>query len=399
LVAIARYNVLRLPRNLIGFAVSKAAASGDSNDSREDGPVVARGLQACKRSGMPRTHAACFQRVADDTRCVIACRSVGPLCTTLIKEGYATKGFHVKAKSCNWGPMAGFVLSDPRFSKRGATRTAVESQRRDIHHAIYKEGADEIQVCMSDRRRKELERRNCIERTGGTINEMGYTAEPPSGGRMRFMLRRTLVPGGDGEQLWTVFYAPRQLALSGSFATTGPTRAAAPVPVMAMIDPHCAQSVRDTYRAAITGDYDLWAVFPRASQFKEKGVDRRPVPGSQRFVLPIRDFIRHEDRHMGNITPRVTQIKNRLNAAIRAAGYTGGDIVHHSDEAGRPLVDAVELNFIAFVPRHRGAYFIESRADLDDFFSLVIADYYITLNPGWQGQLGFGATRAGNWEV
>ncbi len=51
-------------------------------------------------------------------------------------ESYASKGFHVKSKSCNWGPMAGFVLSDPRFTKTGSEREAMEGQRKEVQKAI-----------------------------------------------------------------------------------------------------------------------------------------------------------------------------------------------------------------------------------------------------------------------
>jgi len=115
--------------------------------------------------------------------------------------------------------------------------------------------------------------------------------------------------------------------------------------------------------------------------------------------VPIRTFAQHEDRHMGNITGRVAGIKDQLNAAILAAGYTGGEMVHHSDEAGRPLVAEVELQFIAFIPGQVQARFIENMGDLREFFREVISGYHITFNPGWQRQLGFSATPGGNWEV
>ena len=74
-------------------------------------------------------------------------------------------------------------------------------------------------------------------------------------------------------------------------------------------------------------------------------------------------------------------------------------MVHHSDEAGRPLVAEVELEFIAFIPRESQARFVENLSDLKLFMGEVIRNYHITFNPGWQKQLGFTATPAGNWEV
>lgn len=358
--------------------------------------------RACELSGTPRAHARAFQQVADATDCVISSRSVGKYATGLLLEGYASKGFHVKAKSCNWGPMAGFVLSDPRFTKRAGSKEAREAQRGDIVKA-QKEGAGEIQVFLTDERRKEVEAAGWMTRSGGNINEMQYRASAPGEkDAMNFVLRRMLdgVPGAAGKQMWAVFYGSGEAAMPGRLgAPSKPGAGAGLLPVTALVDPLCAVSVKSTYRAAMTGDYDLWAVFPRAGKFSGAGQDKRPVPGSERFVVGFGEFARHEDPHMGNITPRVVDVKNRLNVAIAAAGYSGGNAVHHSDEAGRPKVTEVELDFIAFVPRDPQAYFIASLGDLKQFFGRVIRDYHITLNPGWQRQLGFSATPAGNWEA
>jgi hypothetical protein len=363
--------------------------------------MIANTFVACDKSGMPRPHADCFQQVASATRCVIACRSVGRYATGLILENYASKGFHVKAKSCNWGPIAGFVLSDPRFTKRGASREARESQRKDVHAAIFREHAGEIQVYLTENRRKELERMGCMVRAGGTINEMVYSGRSRDGKTMRFVLRREMEgPGAHGLQLWAVFYYASEVALPASPVARNRAAAGELLPVMALVNPQSPATVRNTYRAAMTGDYDLWAVFPPASEFQPRGLDQRPVPGSNRFVVPIRTFAHHEHPDMGNITGRVMDIKNRLNSAIRSAGYTGGDMVHHSDEAGRPLVAEVELEFIAFIPDEAGrARFVKSLLDLRQFMREVIKDYYITFNPGWGRQLGFTATPGGNWEV
>jgi hypothetical protein len=374
--------------------------------------------RACELSGTPDSHARCFHQVADATDCVISSRSVGRYATGLLLEGYASKGFHVKAKSCNWGPMAGFVLSDPRFTKRGTAAEAREAQRGDVHKAL-KDGAEETQVFISEERRKAVEEAGWMTRAGGTINEMVYTGKPPGGDELRFVLRRTMdgVPGARGKQMWGVFYATGEKALPGRLAKPAapagpsfgkpvarpgleaPKAAGGLEPVMALVDPLCPSSLKGTYRAALTGDYDLWAVFPRAGAFAGRTADRRAVPGSDRFNVGLAEFAKHGDAHMGNVTPRVIDVKERLNHAIRAAGYEGGNAVHHGDEVGRPKVTEVELDFIAFVPHDRGAYFIHTLSDLKDFFRVVIRDYHITLNPGWQKQLGFATTPAGNWEA
>ena len=115
--------------------------------------MILRGQSACDKTGIPALHADAFQEVADGTDTVIASRAVGIYATGLILEGYASKGFHNKAKSCNWGPMAGFVLDDPRFTKVGGTEKGQKEQREALLHAID-ERAVEVPLYISDDRRQ-----------------------------------------------------------------------------------------------------------------------------------------------------------------------------------------------------------------------------------------------------
>lgn len=356
--------------------------------------------EASRRSGMPVSHARCFQRVANELDCMIASRAVGIYATGLILENYASKGFHVKTKSCNWGPMAGFVLSDPRFSKKG--ETGVRSQREATHLALS-QGATEMPVSITDRRRKELEEMGCMERVGGSINAMVYSAHPQgSQNVMRFVLQRKMdgVPGARGLQMWAVCYDRHETAMPGSpfaAATAGDTDAL--IPVMALVDPQCDPSVRGTYRSAMTGDYDLWGIWPAASQYSPRGEDRRSVPDSERRPLSFEAFEKQEDPELGNITGRGIRVKDQLNAAIRAAGYTGGKMIHHSDETGRPQVFDVEMEFIAFIPGQDGqARFVETMAEYRELMRECVENYSISLNGAWQRSLGFGASMGGNYE-
>ncbi|HWR54381.1 MAG TPA: anthrax toxin-like adenylyl cyclase domain-containing protein [Bryobacteraceae bacterium] len=363
---------------------------------------VPQGPIALRISGMPHQHALCFQSVADRTGCVISSRAVGKYATTLLIEGYATKGFHDKAKTCDWGPMAGFVLSDPRFTKRGTSREAMEAQTRDVHKALASHGG-ETPLYITDDRRKELELPSpaglgCMRRAGGTINEMLYTAAPPSGSAMQFVLRRTMDgPGASGKQLWAVLYGVGEVQFSPQLSRE-PARSqtARLLPVMAMVDPDCPTSLRATYRAATTGDYDLFAVFPPVGQYRPGGIDRRMVAGSDMFRM---SDMSAEHPDVGNITSRIWQIKNMLNTEVRAAGYSGGECVHHSDEAGRPYVSAIEYPIIAFVPAKAQPYIICNQGELREFLGLLGFRYYVTFNPGWHRQLGIAATPRGSFEA
>ncbi|MGH9404996.1 MAG: anthrax toxin-like adenylyl cyclase domain-containing protein [Terriglobia bacterium] len=366
--------------------------------------ALIQGPEAYEKSGMPPEHGKCFQEIAAKTNCVISSRSVGKYATQLLREGYATKGFHNKAKSCNWGPMAGFVLSDPRFTKRGGARDDRETQRTDLFKA-FKHGAGEMQVFISEMRRHELMKLKgasggpCIVPASSTLpsddNNKYYFGPSPSGEQMLFLLRRTSdAPGAFGKPLWGVFYALVERKLPSALRAPKIAKGMDYLPVAAMVDPFCSSAALGTYRSATTGDYDLFAVFPKMSQFRPHGQDKRPVPQSDRFKVPIREYIKHENPDMGNITLRVRSIMAMLNNRISQEGYRGGNVVHHSDEAGRPGVDEIDA-FIAFVPEQPGPYFVEEK-DVEGFKEFIAVctkrGFQVTFNPGWLKKLsaGFG---------
>jgi hypothetical protein len=166
--------------------------------------------------------------------------------------------------------------------------------------------------------------------------------------------------------------------------------------VKAVVDTATRQSVVGTYLSATTGDYDLFAVFPKRASHDRKGLDKRMVPGSERFRQPIARFVEHEDPHVGNATRRILEIRRQVNAL---AAHPGGDIVHHSDEAGRPLVNEIDFPFIAWVPGETQPYAVRSAAEFKEFIGELAFDYVLALNPGWLRQLGFGVSPGGSYEV
>src|SRR5262245_52204859 len=139
-----------------------------------------RGLEACQLTGIPELHAEAFQEVADATRWVIASRAVGKYATGLILESYASKGFHNKAKSCNWGPMAGFVLIDPRFTKVGGSAEGQKEQAKALEHAFH-EKASAVPVYISDERLQWLEKNVKMQAIDRGNSRRIYTASSPWG--------------------------------------------------------------------------------------------------------------------------------------------------------------------------------------------------------------------------
>jgi hypothetical protein len=72
---------------------------------------------ACAKTGFVVQHAAACEDVAQNANSIILFREPGMMAQTLIAEGYSMKGFRIDTKSCNWGPMAGFVCADPNLTK------------------------------------------------------------------------------------------------------------------------------------------------------------------------------------------------------------------------------------------------------------------------------------------
>ena len=70
--------------------------------------------------GFPDKMRACFKGVADNLNGVVSTRVPGGATTQLIEERHDLKGYFIKAKSCNWGPMSGFLCRHPAFNKNGA---------------------------------------------------------------------------------------------------------------------------------------------------------------------------------------------------------------------------------------------------------------------------------------
>lgn len=98
-----------------------------------------------------------------------------------------------------------------------------------------------------------------------------------------------------------------------------------------------------------------------------------------------------EDPHKGNLTPRVGAIRAALNLAITCHGYSGGDMVHHSDEGGRPFVGDIDLPVFAVVPRRRSCFALELVSDLRQLITQELnREFAPVFSPGWMEQLVFG---------
>lgn len=386
---------------------------------------------ACRATGIPVEHAEVFQKVANDWQSVIVSRAVGPACTELIKSGYASKAFHVKAKSCNWGPMAGFLLADPRLTKR--KKADWEKQNKDIRGPMEEGYCTTTPLLITENRVKHIlfSKDGKYARTRLTDqnisandlpDELHVKATSPDNETFKFTLMKSKVEKqekANNKLLWAVYFTKGTEA-SVKQKNKDSDNTTALIPVRAIVNaegdvpndvinnPKLAKRYKadsgwvEGYRGACTGDYDLFAVLPlnpdKKKQgkrkgnipFEKKGIDIRPVKLG--IKKPEAKLLKAEHPDYGNMTARIFMIRDNLNEGFQKAdGWTDRVMVHHSDEGGRPFWPEIDYPLHAFIPlsddkRH---YAIEYQGDLVDFFKGIYKlGYQIVIPPNWKGELG-----------
>jgi len=381
-------------------------------------------------AGFPRVHVDAFKTVACRNRMVISSRELNPLCTDLVLEGYAAKGFHIKAKTCDWGPMAGFVPEDCRFTK-GSQNPA--SQKRDIDKA-FEHHAKCVPLYISQERFQKLERCGLLAVSSRKARVCEVTASPDAGGAIfRFTLVSLMTPPpGCNAIMWGVNYHPEQSeeasplrqVEAGDFPLWPGLK-----PVYGMSNPHSPAALGA--KAAVAGDYDLWCIFPHSS-VRDSGIaDRlmplRPTlvkfrqgatmqkllnqfgddPGAAQARGPSNSIAdaaagaglvfasgadkdrmatAKEDKHLGNISLAVMKIRSELN---QACASSAGNVVQHSDYGGNPF-GTIDYPLIFFVPdpaqqfSHAEVPVARNLGELQDVLRrLLRLNYVLKLNPAW----------------
>lgn len=302
------------------------------------------GPAAVKHCGMLQTHAAIFEQVANTSNTVIASRALNPLCESLLQEGHASKGFYIKAKSCDWGPMAGLVLANPKFTKDPDTA----KQQKYVTKAITDCGPP-VDVFISSSRLQELTNLGIISQTEkiGTpkATEIKIKATSSHAGTMNFVARRE---NRIQEPIWQIF-----------LVTVGGKEE--PVKGLKNKSVTAAGAQPIGPRSVVAGDYDLFAVWGKHHNSRALGTGPNVVNDrakASKVADPYIDNVKKangsggsEDPDMGNVSCYVRSIIKKLNAGIiDKTGYQGGSMIHHNDESGNPFTPGEDYPLIFFIP-------------------------------------------------
>ncbi len=310
---------------------------------------------------------------------VIMFRSTGRWSLRWIERNYPTKNFHVKGKSSDWGPQAGFVPYLGKYSKVGGTAKEAKSTADNddgIGHNFARKTqlsltAEELQIQLNERAEN---RTALIEMQQVTGSQDYYLVAQRSTDQQRFAFKATR--GAAGSYLISVY--PKYMPLKGLMFET-------PAPLEVMTSSEVGANNRP-----MTGDYDLMAVCPAWNDYgartkvevSKPGLNFGRATGPERGatfaagvnmdgVMDMRlntglpnqrnadgkwktfgqagftpaqygrlpdagQAAGREHGDMGNLTPRILRCVNELNAAM---GQTGPlRRVHHNAESHRNVI-------------------------------------------------------------
>jgi hypothetical protein len=385
---------------------------------------------AYRKAGMPLSHGQAIQQVANEHDRIIVSRCAQEIGVQLLEENYSSKGFGIKAKSCDWGPFAGFAMGHFQFSKfetgeeryRKQIKFFKDSGHTGFHNKnVHQEMARADTLRLTTKRLEFLASVRKVQLPGGIADGMLLTAECPFG-PVAFWLQK--MPGSS-DACWGLQYVlnlPQELQALAvkNQGTTGVDPVAdwgKRILVNGMTNTLPEdRNLSDPAKCCVAGDYDLWGVFPKKGSSMEKhgmerqarlfaGVNPNASGGIKDRVAalrndtlsraPERTFVKNvggnletfkyqEDPEFGNVSPLLFHTMHAVNKAIQATGYRGGRMVHHNDDMGNPFREDVEKQVIAFIPKDK-AYFIDN-AEYYSFIKPYKEQYAVYDNPAIWGK-------------
>ncbi|MES2184629.1 MAG: anthrax toxin-like adenylyl cyclase domain-containing protein [Pseudomonadota bacterium] len=314
---------------------------------------------------------------------VIIFRSTGPWAKRWIAKKFPTKNFHVKGKSSDWGPQAGFVPHNGIYSKVGddpvKAQKGTDANNTGIHHSAFAVSShlilteDDINVQLTQKAEGRYALQGRFVLPNGNI--LLRAVRPGDGKMFSFLAKR------DGTK-FPIYVFPQQIGVMDPgllMAHHAAGEGAEPLMIIGSAEVGAENR-------AMTGDYDLLAVCPplsdRFSQvtsdprglFKKDDIHlnngKASVAKGLEFKMGMgmdnvldgrlhtaydhrkshvnarhgdnlhgpyqkgKEYDEHGD--IGNVTPRILRAINMLNIEMGAVGDMGwARRVHHNAESHR----------------------------------------------------------------
>ena len=321
-------------------------------------------------NGMTKPDMEASLRVAKCLGEVIVYRSTGRWSLRWLERGYPSKNFHVKGKSSDWGPQAGFVPYDGIYSKVGAdpSKAAAGSE---ANKKGEKEGFASPQQLRFTRAEIDMQLKlECNGRTAlDTVQSLATSDHLLlSASRTKDKKVFTFIAKKSGLD-YDIFVLPADAKVPNAFVlaeqiTRGRSEAR---PLLVMVSEESGAN-----RKPMTGDYDLMAICPLHANYMsrslkeyskpalelnesvahkahaltgqtfgaglplDKVLDMRLNTGSTAKLKPDANKPWEEHPDMGKLTPRILRCINMLNVEMGAVGPNSAlRRVHHNAESHR----------------------------------------------------------------
>lgn len=333
--------LLKGPREL--YAEGGFPEAGQNCTNIEPGLIrqsSAERQAAIAASNMVPEHAEAFSEVARRRGEIVIVRPVNRHAKALIARNAATKGMHVKGKSADWGPHAGYIPVRQRFSKLANLPPG--------DHRASEVGKYDQEVLLSLEHGWAKSKPYIYEFNGvryEVVYEMNYGA-------------------ATGPDL-----VLKDLSTGQYYDEKDPSRPPnPPYPADGGNTYQPLELLTNTRGVFLTADYDLLAI----------GIRGEPE------ALPP-----EPDPERGYITPRQVQLLADLNRAVAVRGYTGGNVVHHGPETQFAKSPGVDYPNTVFEPDGDILTIAEGPAGQKDmhlkryFAAMRRAGWSLRPNPRW----------------
>ncbi|BBO59363.1 CyaA/EF/ExoY family adenylyl cyclase toxin [Mycoavidus sp. B2-EB] len=325
------------------------------------------------KSGIVPSHLAPLQQVAQDYNCIIGIRPVEKIATELIEHGYPTKNLHIKGKSATWGPQAGLICFDQRYSKIENQPEQIKKLNQQTQQCITDNYARSVPLAISLARLTNLQKEGYIHTLSNAHarGSITFKAKGPSGKEYSF---EAICKPNHSEGVYQITHQDEPIMVLAPPADTKP----------------------------FTADYDLLLLGPHLSDLGPQ--DNLQVPDvahRQKYrALPnsdatndlwdINNFCRKTDSETGNTSRRIKEMIPIINHYLVG---DGNPVMHHSADSSNPAADPTTNYPATFaLPMKLGRFekicVVQNSYELAELIQQAKnRGYHIPMNPRWEKQV------------
>ncbi len=334
------------------------------------------------QQGMPAKHIEKAAEFAQANNLVIAFRPVEVWAKNLLAKGgisengelsaqedYPTKGIHIKAKSSNWGPMAGFIPVLKKFTKFSVIKdvaldTLADQEQEGVAALLKDQTVAKVPLKLTVERLHELISNNLIE-----ILNKSY------GGVENIKLKNNFIVYSSDPNNRNIYFRVNKSASEDGYIFFDEYENI--VEILADIKT----------KKPIISDYDLLLVAPSIEEMDDQDNMMRVLEPEQSNRTSHYYSQMHPD--FGNTTQRIIKkVIPGINKALK--GESKAAVVHHGADEGNPNANPT-LNYPAtvFLPRPMAGLepvlMVRNHKELAQLLKIIAdANYCFKVNPLWE---------------